>query len=212
MYDVNKELEKAGIIPVVAINDADKAVPMAKALVSGGLPVIEVTFRTEAAEQAIKNITAEVEGAIVIAGTVLTVEQAERAVNAGARGIVAPGLNPKTALWCKEHDVPFCPGVQTPSEIEQALDLGITYVKFFPAEPAGGLKMIKAVAAPYTMMHFMPTGGLNAENVKEYLKYDKIFACGGSWIAKGSLIDNNEFDKIEELAKEASAIVKEIRG
>jgi len=108
--------------------------------------------------------------------------------------------------------VPFYPGVQTPSEIEQALDLGITYVKFFPAEPAGGLKMIKAVAAPYTMMHFMPTGGLNAENVKEYLKYDKIFACGGSWIAKGSLIDNNEFDKIEELAKEASAIVKEIRG
>ena len=212
MFDLDKALKDAGIIPVVAINDADKAAPMAEALVKGGLPVIEITFRTDAAEQAIKNITANVKDAIVIAGTVLTPEQAERAVNAGAVGIVAPGLSLKTAKWCKEHDIPFCPGIQTPTEIEMALDLGITTVKFFPAEPAGGLKMIKAVAAPYTMMRFMPTGGLNAENVKEYLQYDKIVACGGSWIAKSSLIENGEFDKIEALAKEAAAIVKEIRG
>ena len=212
MNDVIQKIYDIGIVPVIAIDDADKAVPLAKALVKGGLPAAEVTFRTAAAEEAIKRIVAEVPEMLVGAGTVLTKEQADRAIAAGVKFIVSPGLNPKVVKYCVDKGIPVTPGCSNPSDVEVAIELGLEVVKFFPAEPAGGLKMIKAMAAPYTGLKFMPTGGINATNVKEYLAYDKILACGGSWMVKGSLVEAGEFDKIEAMTKEAVEIVKEVRG
>ncbi len=205
------QFRQIGIIPVVVLDDAKDAKPLGEALVKGGLPAAEVTFRTDAAEESIR-IMSKVEGLLVGAGTVLTIEQAKRAVDAGAKFIVSPGLNPDVVKWCIDENVPVTPGVQTPTEIEKALSLGLTTVKFFPAEPAGGLKMIKAVAAPYTMMSFMPTGGINADNIREYLSYDRIVACGGTWMIKKELIKEGKFDEIESEVRKAADIVKEIRG
>ncbi|MDO4623230.1 MAG: bifunctional 4-hydroxy-2-oxoglutarate aldolase/2-dehydro-3-deoxy-phosphogluconate aldolase, partial [Eubacteriales bacterium] len=192
--------------------DAKDASPLADALCEGGLPCAEVTFRTAAAADVIKSMSEAHPEMLVGAGTVLTTEQVDRAVEAGAKFIVSPGLNPKVVKYCIEKNIPVTPGTQTPSEMELALELGLDTVKFFPAEPAGGLKMIKAVAAPYTTLSFMPTGGINAQNVKEYLAYDRIVACGGSWMVKGDLVKAGKFDEIRELVREAAAIVKEIRG
>ncbi len=205
------QFRQIGIIPVVVLDDAKDAKPLGEALVKGGLPAAEVTFRTDAAEESIR-IMSKVEGLLVGAGTVLTIEQAKRAVDAGAKFIVSPGLNPDVVKWCIDENVPVTPGVQTPTEIEKALSLGLTTVKFFPAEPAGGLKMIKAVAAPYTMMSFMPTGGINADNIREYLSYERIVACGGTWMIKKELIKEGKFDEIESEVRKAADIVKEIRG
>ena len=149
---------------------------------------------------------------LVGAGTVLTCEQADRAMEAGAKFIVAPGFNPSVVKYCLEKGYPVTPGVQTPGEMEQAMELGLDFVKFFPAEPAGGLNMIKAVAAPYVGLKFMPTGGINKDNVRDYLAYNRIVACGGTWMVKGDLIANGQFDKIEELTREAAEIVKEVRN
>ena len=212
MNDVIKALGEYGIVPVVVLNDAKDAEPLAKALCEGGLKCAEVTFRTAAAEEASKIMSEKFPEMLVGAGTVLTTEQVDRAVAAGAKFIVSPGLNPKVVKYCVEKGIPVCPGTCTPSEMEQAMDLGLDVVKFFPAEPSGGVKFIKAVAAPYTMLKFMPTGGVNATNVRDYLAYDKILCCGGSWMVKGSLIEAGEFDKIVEMTKEAAAIVKEVRG
>ncbi len=214
MNDVIKALGEYGIVPVVVLNDDDAkdAEPLAKALCEGGLKCAEVTFRTAAAEESIKIMAEKFPDMLVGAGTVLTTEQVDRAVAAGAKFIVSPGLNPKVVKYCVEKGIPVCPGTCTPSEMEQAMDLGLDVVKFFPAEPSGGVKFIKAVAAPYTMLKFMPTGGVNATNVRDYLAYDKILCCGGSWMVKGSLIEAGEFDKIVEMTKEAAAIVKEVRG
>ncbi len=212
MNDVLQKFQEIGIVPVVVLNDAKDAKPLAKALCEGGLPCAEVTFRTDAAEESIKIISREYPEMLVGAGTVLTIEQVERAVAAGAKFIVSPGLNPKVVKYCIDHDIPVTPGTQTPSEMEQAIEMGLRVVKFFPAEPAGGLAMIKAVAAPYTMLKFMPTGGINLGNVEEYLKYDKILACGGSWMVKGDMIDAGEFDKIQKMTADAAAIVKRVRG
>ena len=212
MNEELKKIQETGIIPVVVLNDAKDAAPLAKALCEGGLPCAEVTFRTEAAEESIRIMSREFPEMFVGAGTVLTTEQVDRAVDAGAKFIVSPGLNPKVVKYCIEKGVPVTPGVCTPSEVEQAIELGLDVVKFFPAEPAGGLNMIKAMAAPYVGMKFMPTGGINAKNVREYLAYDRILACGGSWMVKGSLVEAGEFDKIRELAQEAVEIVKESRG
>ena len=212
MNDVIKALGEYGIVPVVVLNDAKDAEPLAKALCEGGLKCAEVTFRTAAAEESIKIMAEKFPDMLVGAGTVLTTEQVDRAVAAGAKFIVSPGLNPKVVKYCVEKGIPVCPGTCTPSEMEQAMDLGLDVVKFFPAEPSGGEKFIKAVAAPYTMLKFMPTGGVNATNVRDYLAYDKILCCGGSWMVKGSLIEAGEFDKIVEMTKEAAAIVKEVRG
>ena len=212
MNDVIKALGEYGIVPVVVLNDAKDAEPLAKALCEGGLKCAEVTFRTAAAEESIKIMAEKFPDMLVGAGTVLTTEQVDRAVAAGAKFIVSPGLNPKVVKYCVEKGIPVCPGTCTPSEMEQAMDLGLDVVKFFPAEPSGGVKFIKAGAAPYTMLKFMPTGGVNATNVRDYLAYDKILCCGGSWMVKGSLIEAGEFDKIVEMTKEAAAIVKEVRG
>lgn len=212
MNDTLKQIGSTGIVPVVVLNKADDAEPLAQALVKGGLPCAEVTFRTDAAEESIRRIAKKFPEMFVGAGTVLTTEQADRAVGAGAKFIVSPGLNPKVVEHCLKKGYPITPGIMTPTELEMALGFGLDVVKFFPAENAGGLKMIKAMAAPYTMMKFMPTGGINATNVGDYLACDKILACGGSWMVKGDLIKAGDFAAIEKLTAEAAAIVKEIRG
>lgn len=212
MNTVLEQIEKIGIVPVVVLNDAKDAEPLAKALVNGGLPCAEVTFRTEAAEESIRIMSEKYPEMLVGAGTVLTTEQVDHAVAAGAKFIVSPGLNPKVVTYCLKKNIPVTPGTQTPSEMEQALELGLDVVKFFPAEPAGGLKMIKAVAAPYTTLKFMPTGGINLDNVEEYLKYDRILACGGSWMVKGELVSAGKFDEIEKMTRDAADMVKRIRG
>ena len=212
MNETLKKIGETGIIPVVVLNRASDAEPLAESLIKGGLPCAEVTFRTDAAEESIRAIAKKFPDMFVGAGTVLTVEQADRAVDAGAKFIVSPGLNPKVVEHCLKKNYPITPGIMTPSELEIALGFGLDVVKFFPAENAGGLKMIKAISAPYTMMKFMPTGGINTTNVRDYLACDKILACGGSWMVKGDLINAGDFAKIQELTKEAAAIVKEIRG
>ncbi len=213
MYEeIKSQFEQIGIIPVVVLEDAKDAKPLGEALMKGGLPAAEVTFRTEAAEEVIRILSKEFPEMLVGAGTVLTCEQADAAMAAGAKFIVAPGFNPTVVKHCLEKGYPVTPGVQTPGEMEQAMELGLDFVKFFPAEPAGGLPMIQAVAAPYTSLKFMPTGGINKDNVKDYLRYNKIVACGGTWMVKGNLIEEGNFQKVEELTREAAAIVKEIRG
>ena len=204
MNDVLKKLSAIGIVPVVVINDADKAVPLAKALVEGGIPCAEVTFRTAAAEEAIKRMSAEVPELIVGAGTVLTKDQADRAVAAGSKFLVSPGLDPELIAYCQEKNYPpFTPGTANPSDLNHAVNLGLDVVKFFPAEAAGGLKMIKSMAAAFTTLKFMPTGGINAGNLNSYLAYDRIICCGGSWMVPGKLIDEGKFDEIVALCKEA---------
>ena len=212
MNDTLKEIGHTGIVPVVVLNKVADAVPLANALIKGGLPCAEVTFRTAAAEESIREIAKKFPEMFVGAGTVLTTEQVDRAIGAGAKFIVSPGFNPKVVEYCIKNNYPICPGIMTPTELEMALGFGLDVVKFFPAENAGGLKMIKAMAAPYTMMKFMPTGGINATNVRDYLACDKILACGGSWMVKGDLISDGKFDEIQKLTAEAAAIVKKIRG
>ena len=211
MNDVLTRFQKLGIIPVVKIDDAKDAVPLAKALCEGGLPVAEVTFRTEAAEEAIRAMSAAFPDMFVGAGTVLTTEQVDRAVAAGAKFIVSPGFNPVVVKYCVDKNIPITPGTSSPSEIEQAIGFGLEAVKFFPAEASGGIAKIKAMAGPYTQMKFMPTGGINADNLCSYLDFPKILACGGSWMVKGDLINAGAFDEIQKLTAEAAAIVKEIR-
>ena len=188
MNQILEQLGTYGIVPVVVLQDAAKAEPLAEALCKGGLACAEVTFRTDAAEESIRIMSEKFPEMLVGAGTVLTTEQADRAVKAGAKFIVSPGLNPEVVKWCQAHEVPVIPGIVTPTEMEQAIGLGLTMVKFFPAEPAGGISMIKAMAAPYTGIRFMPTGGINAKNLEDYLSCDKILCCGGSWMVKENLL------------------------
>ena len=212
MSTIFEKFSKIGIIPVVVLEDTKDAEPLGKALMEGGLPCAEVTFRTAAAEEAIKIMTEKFPDMLVGAGTVLTTEQADSAIAAGAKFIVSPGLNPDVVAHCVKKGIPVTPGTCTPTDVEKALTFGLDVVKFFPAEPAGGLDFIKAIAAPYVGVKFMPTGGINANNVRDYLKYDRIIACGGSWMVKGDLIKAGDFEKIKELTAEAAGIVKEIRG
>ena len=212
MNEVLERLGKIGIVPVLVLEDAKDAYNLGRALMEGGLPCAEVTFRTEAAEESIRILSRTYPEMLLGAGTVLTIEQVDRAVNAGASFIVSPGTNPEVVEYCVKKNIPIVPGTCTPSNVETCLEYGLELVKFFPAEPCGGLDFIKAIAAPYTGVKFMPTGGINAGNVKEYLKYDRILACGGSWMVKKDLIKAGDFDTIKELTQEAAAIVKEIRG
>lgn len=212
MKELLERIGEIGIVPVVVLNDVKDAEPLAQALCDGGLSCAEVTFRTDAAEESIRRMTESFPDMLVGAGTVLTIDQVDRAVAAGAKFIVSPGLNPKIVKYCNEKGVLIIPGCANPSDVEQAIENGLSVVKFFPAEQAGGLNYIKAIAAPYTGLKFMPTGGINPKNVRSYLAYDKILACGGSWMVKGDLVQAGEFDKVRELVKEAVEIVKESRG
>lgn len=205
--DLMQQISNIGIVPVIKINDAKQAVPLAKALIDGGLPVAEITFRTDAAEEAIRLVSEAYPEMIVGAGTVLTIEQAERAKNAGAKFIVSPGFNPKVVKWCVDNDILATPGCTSPSEIEQALELGLKVVKFFPAEQSGGLEKIKALSAPYGNLKFMPTGGIGLKNLTEYMSNKKIVACGGSFMVKEDYINDAQWDKITQLSKESVDIM-----
>lgn len=212
MSQVLERLGELALVPVVKIEDAQDATDLGKALLDGGLPCAEITFRTKAAEAAIKTMTSTLPEIITGAGTVLTVDQAKRAVGAGAQFIVAPGFNPRVVDWCLEHDVAVIPGVATPTEIEMALDKDLNILKFFPAQALGGIRTLKAIAAPYSGIKFIPTGGINATNLADYLTLPMVHACGGSWIVKASLISARDFSKIARLTQEAVSIVQQHRG
>jgi 2-dehydro-3-deoxyphosphogluconate aldolase/(4S)-4-hydroxy-2-oxoglutarate aldolase len=208
------KFEKAGIIPVIVIEDVEKAIPLAKALVAGGLDVLEVTFRTSCAAEAISLMKKEVPEATLAAGTILTREQLLAAQKAGAVACVAPGFDPEIVKTANEIGMPFCPGVATASELSQALSLGCKMVKFFPAESAGGVKYIKDLlgAFRWTGVKFMPTGGVKASNVSDYLSVPEIVCCGGTWIVPRDALANGDYEKITSLAKEASDLVKSIKN
>ena len=201
--DIIKQLSLIGIVPVIKIDDAKDAAPLAKALMEGGLPCAEVTFRTAAAKDAIAIIAREYPDMIVGAGTVLTTAQVDEAIAAGAKFIVSPGFNPEIVKYCQEKGCPIVPGINNPSGIEQALSLGLKTVKFFPAEQSGGLEMIKAMSAPYGGVTFMPTGGVNPKNVNDYLAFSKIVCCGGSWMVKPEMIAAGDFEGIKALVRGA---------
>lgn len=209
MFDeLIKKIEDIKIVPVVVLNDAENAKPLAKALCEGGLPCAEVTFRTGAAEESIRIMHEAYPKMIIGAGTVLTTEQVERAVSAGASFIVSPGFDPEIVDYCIEKSIPVFPGCITPSEIAQAVKRGLKVVKFFPAEQFGGVDTIKALAAPYVGLKFMPTGGINAGNIKDYLECKSVIACGGSWMVKGNIIEAKEFERIKEMTIEAVSLAK----
>jgi len=203
MHPMFEQLAAVRLVPVIVINDVSKAVPLAKALCDGGLPCAEVTFRTPQAADAIRAIADELPDMLLGAGTVLTPAQVDKAIAAGAKYIVAPGLNPEVVKYCQSLNVPMLPGVCTPSEVEQGLALGLEALKFFPAEAAGGVNMLKSLAGPYGGVKFMPTGGITQKNLKDYLSIKSVFACGGSWMVKDDLIAAGDFAKITELTREA---------
>jgi len=212
MNEILKKIQEIGIVPVVVLNDAKDAEPLAKALCEGGLPCAEITFRTDAAEESIRIMSEKFPEMLIGAGTVLTPEQVDRATAAGAKFMVSPGLNPRVVKYCVEKNIVITPGCCNPSDIEQALENGLEVVKFFPAEAAGGLKMIKAMAGPYVGVKFMPTGGISTANLASYFSYNRVVACGGSWMVKDELIREGRFDEITRLAREAVEIVKKCRG
>jgi len=202
-----KRIGELGIIPVVKIEKAEDALPLGRALIDGELPIAEITFRTSAAEESIKTLTRELPKLLVGAGTVLTVEQTKKAVSAGAKFIVSPGFNPKVVDYCIENSIPVTPGINNPTQIEMALERGIEVVKFFPAEASGGLSLLKSMSAPYTGIKFIPTGGINQNNLSSYLSDNKVLACGGSWMVKTELISSGNFAEITRLTKEAVSIM-----
>ena len=202
MSDIFKTIGELKLVPVVKIENASDAPALGNALCEGGLPIAEVTFRTDAAEEAIKLMVKENSGMLIGAGTVLTVENAKKAINAGAAFIVSPGFNPEVVDFCISEGMPVTPGITNPTQVEMGLSRGLKVLKFFPAEAAGGLKMLKAMGAVYDCM-YMPTGGINASNLREYLAYNKILACGGSWMVKADLISSGNFTEITRLTKEA---------
>ncbi|MCQ2386210.1 MAG: bifunctional 4-hydroxy-2-oxoglutarate aldolase/2-dehydro-3-deoxy-phosphogluconate aldolase [Clostridia bacterium] len=203
MKTINERLYEIGIIPVIKIENAEQAVPLAKALSEGGLPGAEITFRSAAAKEAIRRIHEAMPDMLLGAGTVLTVSQVDDAVEAGASFIVSPGLNPKIVRYCQEKGVPVIPGCANPSDIEAALEMGLDTVKFFPAEAAGGLKMLKAMSAPYGNVKFMPTGGISPDNLLSYLQFNKIIACGGTFMVKEDYLARNDFDAVRVMTRKA---------
>ena len=212
MENIMVQIEKTGVIPVVVINDVEDAEPLAQALCEGGLPCAEVTFRTAAAEESIRKMTDIYPNMLIGAGTVLTTEQVDRAVVAGAKFIVSPGFDPEVVDYCILKQIPVFPGCITPSEVAQAVKRGLKVVKFFPAAQFGGVSTIQALAAPYVGLKFMPTGGVNAKNLADYLQCKSIIACGGSWMVKSDLIKAGEFEKIKDMTKDAVSLVNEIRA
>jgi len=207
-----EQLKRLKIVPVIVIEDAANASALAQALVAGGLPCAEVTLRTKTALEALRRITDEQPEMLAGAGTVLSPQQAAEARAAGAKFIVSPGFNPAVVDYCQEHDVPVYPGVCTPTEIEMALAKGLNVVKFFPAEPIGGVAYLKAIAAPYGMMEFIPTGGISTKNIADYLGFKKVLACGGSWMAPADWISARDFDRIRTETARAVDAVQALAG
>ena len=203
MTDLIKKISLYGIVPVIQIEDLEDAIPLAKALCQGGLPVAEVTFRTPCAAEAIKLMKQAYPDMLIGAGTVLNPAQVDQAIAAGSEFIVSPGFNPTTVQYCLDKNIPIIPGTSTPSDMEKAIGMGLDLVKFFPAEASGGLKAIKAMSAPYNQLTFMPTGGINLNNLHDYLSFDKIVACGGSWMVTPELLNSKDFDTIEEYTRQA---------
>ena len=213
MDPITQRVAALGILPVIKLDRPDTdAAPLARALVAGGVPAAEITFRAEGADRAIRIMREQFPDMLVGAGTVLTVEQVEKAHAAGAQFIVSPGLNPKTVAACQKLGLPIFPGCITPTEIEAAIGLGLSTVKFFPAEQAGGLARIKAMSAPFNMVKFMPTGGINLQNLASYVSQSCIVACGGSYMVTDELINNQQWDKISDLCRRSVAIIQQARG
>ncbi|WP_425667440.1 bifunctional 4-hydroxy-2-oxoglutarate aldolase/2-dehydro-3-deoxy-phosphogluconate aldolase [Vibrio tubiashii] len=205
--EIINKLQQFKVVPVIQINKVEHAVPLAKVLVENGLPVAEVTFRTEAAADAIRAMREAYPEMCIGAGTVLTSEQIDLAKEAGSEFVVAPGLNPNTVRRCQEIGMPVVPGVNNPSQVEQALELGLTFLKFFPAEASGGISMVKSLLAPYVDVSFMPTGGIGKHNINDYLAIDRVICCGGTWMVAPTLIENEQWDEIAKLVQEAVAHV-----
>jgi 2-dehydro-3-deoxyphosphogluconate aldolase/(4S)-4-hydroxy-2-oxoglutarate aldolase len=203
MDNILQRIGELGIVPVVKLDKAEDALPLGKALLEGDLPIAEVTFRTDAAEESIKALTKGLPELLVGAGTVLTRDQVKKAVDAGAKFIVTPGFNPSVVDYCVGNNIPITPGINNPSQIEMALERGLSVVKFFPAEQSGGLPMLKAMSAPYGSVRFIPTGGIDAKNMVAYLAFDKILAVGGSWMVKPELVAAGQFDEIARMTREA---------
>ncbi len=210
MNDLIQRLGQLKIIPVIAIEDAGDAAALGEALIEGGLPCAEVTFRTAAAADSIRTMARQ-PTLLVGAGTVLNVDTVKRAVDAGAKFIVSPGFNPKVVSYCVEQKIPITPGTSNPTDIEMALDHGLTVVKFFPAEAMGGIKTLKAIAAPYGMMQFIPTGGITLANLAEYLQFSKVVACGGSWMVTKELLAGKQFKQIAEITRKAVQLAEQTR-
>ncbi|OOF23687.1 ketohydroxyglutarate aldolase [Salinivibrio sp. IB574] len=204
MTELNQRLKAIRIVPVIAINHAEDAVPLAKTLVDNGLPCAEITFRTDAAANAIRQMRDAYPEMLIGAGTVLTPAQVDAAIDAGADFIVSPGLNPITVKHCQQRGIPIIPGINNPSLVEQAMSLGLDTVKFFPAEASGGIAMLKALSAVYPVS-FMPTGGVSEENVSDYLALPKVLACGGTWMVPATLIDAKKWDEIARLVQAVAA-------
>tara|TARA_R110001583_G_scaffold164447_1_gene316953 strand:+ start:33535 stop:34158 length:624 start_codon:yes stop_codon:yes gene_type:complete len=207
MTTLNERLKALKVIPVIAIKDANDAVPLGKVLVENGMPCAEITFRTPAAAQAIKNLREAFPEMLIGAGTVLNSETVDQAIDAGVDFIVSPGFNPTTVKYCQQRNMPIIPGVNNPSLVEQAMEMGLTTLKFFPAGPSGGVAMLKSLTAVYPVS-FMPTGGVSPANINEYLDINAVLACGGTWMVPADLIDNREWDKIGLLVKEAVTALK----
>ncbi len=201
MMTLEQRLQQIKIVPVIAINDAAHAVPLAKVLVENGLPCAEVTFRTDAAQASIRLMRDAYPDLLIGAGTVLTTQQVDQAISAGADFIVSPGLNPTTVKYCQQRGIAIVPGVNNPSLVEQAMELGLKTLKFFPAEPSGGVAMLKALSAVYPVQ-FMPTGGVNPRNVADYLAIPSVVACGGTWMVPSDLMDSGNWDEIARLVRE----------
>jgi len=209
--EIIERLQELAIIPVVSISKLEYALPLAESLLEGGLSCAEITFRTAAAAESISEIRVRFPEILLGAGTVLTLEQAETAIDAGAQFIVSPGTNPAVVQFCQSNSMTVFPGVCTPTEIELALSHGVDVLKFFPAEPMGGVKFLKSISAPYRRVRFIPTGGIDAENLAAYLAFDRVLACGGSWMVKPELIDAGEYQHIRKLAAEAVDLVRNLR-
>ncbi|MBE4601223.1 bifunctional 4-hydroxy-2-oxoglutarate aldolase/2-dehydro-3-deoxy-phosphogluconate aldolase [Vibrio navarrensis] len=207
MKDLTQQLSEIKVVPVIAIKDAGKAVKLAQVLIENGLPCAEVTFRTEGALQAIKNMREAFPEMLIGAGTVLTTVQVDEAIDAGVDFIVSPGFNPTTVKYCQQRGATIVPGVNNPSLVEQAMEMGLSILKFFPAEPSGGTDMLKALTAVYPVK-FMPTGGINPKNVNDYLEISSVLACGGTWMIPNELIDNENWVELGHLIKEVSQIIK----
>ena len=211
MNAILQEIGKRRIVPAVAIDDAADADALGEALESGGLPIAEIMFRTSAAEASLRALTRR-KNLLIGAGTVLNVDTVKRAVDAGASFIVSPGFNPKVVGYCVEQSIPIIPGIATPTEIEMALDHGLSVVKFFPAESIGGIKTLKLLSGPYAMIQFMPTGGIGPENLADYLRFPRVLACGGSWMVARDLLAGKRFDRVRELSREAVELAKKFKA